>query len=190
MNVKAGLGFRGDARRAPQEGRQVVAEPDDARLGPVVGSGLARRAAARLGNGDTGRAGEGQDLGIMGLVMRLLVRFMASFMPWRPIVAARPAVALLGIARRPLLAPLGAPMFPAPGTAAVRRLGVERRGGDAVDRKRRDRATDQSLDCGDVLAVLGARQHERAALPPGPSGAPDPMHIILGMIGHIEAENV
>src|SRR5881394_1075047 len=190
MNVKAGLGFRGNARRAPQEGRQVVAEPDDARLGPVVRSGLARRAAARLGNGGTGRTWKGQDLGIMGVVMRLLAGFMARFLPRRPIVAARPAVALLGIARGPLVAPLGAPMLPAPGTAAVRRLGVERRGGDAVDRKRRDRAADQSLDCGDVLAVLGARQHEGAALPPGPSGAPDPMHIILGMVGHIEAENV
>src|SRR5205085_12084302 len=99
MNVKAGLGFRGDARRAPQEGRQVVAEPDDARLGPVVRSGLARRAAARLGNGGTGRAGEGQDLGIMGLVMRLLAGFMARFLPLPPIVAARPAGALVGIAR-------------------------------------------------------------------------------------------
>src|SRR5438105_14850960 len=118
MNVKAGLGFRGNARRAPQEGRQVVAEPDDARLGPVVRSGLARRAAARLGNGGAGRAGEGQHFGIMGLVMRLVARFMASFMAWRLIVTARPAVALLGIARRPLLAPLGAPMLPAPGTAA------------------------------------------------------------------------
>jgi hypothetical protein len=190
MNVKAGLGFRGNARRAPQEGRQVVAETDDARLGPVVRSGLARRAAPRLGNGGAGWAGEGQHFGIMGLVMRLLAGFMASFLPRRPIVAARPAVALLGIARRPLRAPLGAPMFPAPGTATVRRLRIERRGGDAVNRKRRDRATDQSLDCGDVLAVLGARQHEGAALPPGSSGAPDPMHIILGMVGHIEAENV
>src|SRR5947207_7459209 len=185
MNVKAGLGFRGNARRAPQEGRQVVAEPAEARLGPVVRSGLARRAAARLGNGGAGRAGEGQHFGIMGFVMRLLAGFMASFLPRRPIVATRSAVALLGIARGPLMAPLGAPMLPAPGTAAVRRLG-----GDAVNRKRRDRAADQSLDCGDVLAVLGARQHEGAALPPGPSGAPDPMHIILGMVGHIEAENV
>src|SRR5204862_992925 len=98
---KGGLGFRGDARRAPQEGRQVVAEPDDARLGPVVRSGLARRAAARLGNGGAGRAGEGQHFGIMGFVMRLLAGFMASFLPRRPIVAARPAVALLGIARGP-----------------------------------------------------------------------------------------
>src|SRR6478752_1167622 len=124
MSVKAGLGFRSNPRRAPQKGRQIVAEADDARLGAVVRSGLARRAAARLGNGSTGRAGEGQDLGIMGLVLRLVARFMASFLSRRPIVAARPAVALLRIARRPLRAPLGAPMFPAPGTAAVRRLGV------------------------------------------------------------------
>src|SRR5947207_10262502 len=154
MHVKAGLGFRGNARRAPQEGRQVVAEPAEARLGPVVRSGLARRAAARLGNGGAGRAGEGQHFGIMGFVMRLLAGFMASFLPRRPIVAARPAVALLGIARGPLMAPLGAPMFPAPGTAAVRRLGVERRGGDAVNRKRRDPAADKSLACGEVFAVL------------------------------------
>src|SRR5205085_11828247 len=157
MHVKAGLGFRGDARRASQEGRQVVAEPDDARLRPVVRNGLARRAAARFGNGGAGRAWKGQDLGIMGVVMRLLAGFMASFLPWRPIVAARPAVALLGIARRPLLAPLGAPMFPAPGTAAVRPLGAERRGGGAVDRKRRGRAAHQSLDCSDGRAVLASR---------------------------------
>src|SRR5436190_24348126 len=110
MNVKAGLGFRGNARRAPQEGRQVVAEPDHARLGPVVRSGLARRAAARLGNGGAGRAGEGQDFGIMGVVMRLLAGFMASFLPRRPLVAAPPAVGLLGLARRPLLAPRGGPL--------------------------------------------------------------------------------
>src|SRR5204862_8006105 len=115
MHVKAGLGFRGNARRAPQEGRQVVAEPDDARLGPVVRSGLARRAAARLGNGGAGRAGGGQHFGIMGLVMRLLAGFMARFLPRRPIVAVRSAEALLEIAWHPLLAPLGAPMFPAPG---------------------------------------------------------------------------
>src|SRR5947207_13932458 len=105
MNVKAGLGFRGDARRAPQESRQIVAEPDDARLGPVVRSGLARRAAARFGNGGAGRAWKGQDLGIMGLVMRLLAEFMASFLPRRPIVAARPSVALLRIAWGPAMAP-------------------------------------------------------------------------------------
>src|SRR2546423_12770101 len=131
MNVKAGLAFRGDARRAPQEGRQVVAEPDDARLGPVVRSGLARRAAARLGNGGAGRAGEGQHFGIMGLVMRLLAGFMASFLPRRPIVAARPAVALVGISRGPPIAPLRAPLVPPPGTAGrppPRLRGRRRRG--------------------------------------------------------------
>src|SRR5437763_13765033 len=130
MNVKAGLGFRGNARRAPQEGRQVVAEPDDARLGPVVRSGLARRAAARLGNGGAGRAGVGQHFGIMGLVMRLLAGFMASFLPRRLIVAARPAVALLGISRGTLIEPLRAAMLPRPRTSAVLRLCVEPRGRD------------------------------------------------------------
>src|SRR5436305_214526 len=161
MNVKAGLGFRGDARRALQESRQIIAKPDDARLGPVVRSGLAGRAAPRLGNGGTGRAGEGQDLGVMDFLARLVARFMARLLTRRPIVAARrpivaarAAVALLGIARRPFGASVAAPMFPAARPAAVRGLWVERRGGDAVDCKGRDRASDQSLGRGDVPAVL------------------------------------
>src|SRR5689334_11863242 len=190
MNVKAGLGFRGNARRALQESRQVIAKPDDAWLRPVVRSGLAGWAAPRLGNGATGRAREGQDLGVMDLLARLVARFMARLLTRRPIVAARAAVALLGIARRPFGAPVAAPMFPAARPAAVRRLWVERRGGDAVDRKGRDGASDQSLDRGNVLAVLGRGEHEGAALPPGPAGAADPVHIIFGVVRHIEAEDV
>src|ERR1051325_213044 len=101
MNVKAGLGFRADARRALQESRQVIAKPDDAWLRPVVRSGLAGRAPPRLGHGAPGRAGECQGLGVMDFLARLVARLMPRLLT-RPIVAARAAVALLGIARRPL----------------------------------------------------------------------------------------
>ena len=49
---------------------------------------------------------------------------------------------------------------------------------------------DQLFDRRDVLAVLRGRQHEGTALPAGASGAPDAVDVILGMVRHIEIEDM
>src|SRR6185437_13115219 len=67
---------------------------------------------------------------------------------------------------------------------------VERGGGDAVYRDGRDIAADQLDDRGDILAVFRRGQHEGAAGATGAPGAADTVHIILGVIRHVEAEDV
>ncbi len=54
----------------------------------------------------------------------------------------------------------------------------------------RDLLSDQLDDRGDGLAVLGGRQHKRAASPTRAAGAADAMDIILGVYRYVEAEDV
>src|SRR5205814_4245669 len=108
--------------------------------------------------------------------------------------------------RRTPARPLGPVITPgiAPGTAmmmtvrrgtasaaaAVAALEIELGRAEIADAGGRDLLADQPLDRGDGLAVFRRRQHEGAALPPGPAGPADAMHIVFGVVRHIEAEDV
>src|SRR5205085_10635654 len=78
----------------------------------------------------------------------------------------------------------------APAAAAIAALEIELDRTEIGDAGDRDLLADQLLDRGDGLAVLGRGQHEGAALPAGSAGPPDAMHIIFGMIRHVETEDV
>src|SRR5262249_60765566 len=53
-----------------------------------------------------------------------------------------------------------------------------------------DGLSDQLLDRGDALAVGGRNDGDCGAAPPGAAGAADAMHVIDGMMRHIEVEDV
>ena len=94
----------------------MIAEPDDPRLGSMIGRRLPRCRAARLGDGPPVRAGEGDDLGILDFVPWLLARFM----PRRPLVTAWATVAMLVVALRAAVTPLAAAMIATPCVTPVR----------------------------------------------------------------------
>src|SRR5262245_22096360 len=53
-----------------------------------------------------------------------------------------------------------------------------------------DALADQCLDCGDGFAVRARDDRDRSAAAPGPAGAADAMHVIVGMVRHVEIEDV
>src|SRR5204863_8647313 len=55
---------------------------------------------------------------------------------------------------------------------------------------KRDVLADQLLDRGDRLAVFGRRQGQRAAGSAGAPGAADAVDVILGVVWHVEIEDV
>src|SRR5690606_25586320 len=61
---------------------------------------------------------------------------------------------------------------------------------DPLDLEARDLAADQLLDGGDVFAVGGGGERERAARHAGAAGAADAVDVILGVQRHVEQKDV
>ena len=98
----------------------MIAEPDDARLGYAIGRRLTRGRPAGLGDRPAIRAGEGDDLGLMQIVPSLMAGLASRFVPGRPLVAARAAVAMFRVARGAAVMPLAAAMIATPRMTPVR----------------------------------------------------------------------
>ncbi len=160
------------ARRAGSRTRLARAAP----AAPAVRPARGASAAARAGSGSRlGGARARQRLGSGGTLLDALRR---------PAAATRFALGLR-------LARLGfraAPGTPRPRRAAVALGPINRV--QPVHGHARDRRADQLLDRLDSQPVIGAGQRERMARQPGAAGAADAVHVILGMVRHVEVEHV
>ena len=95
-----------------------------------------------------------------------------------------------GTRLRPLLRGAICPRRGAAAAAAAAAFKIEFGRCHIGHRGHRDGRADQLFDRGDALAILGRGQSEGAALSAGAAGAADAVHVILGMVRHVEAEDV
>src|SRR5215472_10065187 len=107
----------------------------------------------------------------------------------RPIVAARLSRRLT-LATPATLAASAAVAVASTAAAMVATLQAELHRRHIVELRPRDRLADQRFDGGDGLAVLGRRDGIGTAVAPRAAGAADAMHVVLGMVRHVEIEHV
>ena len=62
--------------------------------------------------------------------------------------------------------------------------------GRQFDGLARYRLADEFLDCRDIFFVVAIHQHDGAAFETGASRAADAVHLIVGLEGHVEIEDV
>ena len=158
--------------------------------GVAVGAGapvVERVVRQRCGS----RRGAGRGLRRRGGCVLILVLTMTPMLAVRTRMALAPALmtgTLMTIA-------LAAPVFMMAAASATamlaRRLfGTGLGGGDAFDGDARDLFADQTLDRVDEFAVVGCGQGEGATGTPGAAGAADAVDVVLGVVRHVEVEDV